>query len=61
MKIEHLMTRDVLTVAPETPLKEVAALLTGNHISGAPVADDRQPAGVLSTLDIAGVIAWGRA
>ena len=53
MKIEHLMTRDVLTVAPEMPLKEVAALLTGNHISGAPVVDaDGAVLGVVSEADI---------
>jgi CBS domain-containing protein len=53
MKIEKLMTRDVLTVAPETPLKDVAALLSSNHISGAPVcAADGSVLGVVSEADI---------
>lgn len=47
------MTRDVLTVAAGTPLKEVAALLTANHISGVPVADsDGTVLGVVSEADI---------
>jgi len=53
MKIEVVMTRDVLTVAPETPLKEVAGLLTRNHVSGAPVVDEEGAVlGVVSEADI---------
>jgi CBS domain-containing protein len=53
MKVERIMTRDVLTVAPELPLKQVAALLTDNHISGAPVCDaDGAVVGVVSEADI---------
>ena len=47
------MTRDVLTVAPELPLKDVAAILTRNHISGMPVvAADGTVLGVVSEADI---------
>jgi CBS domain-containing protein len=53
MRVERVMTRDVLTVAPETPLKDVASLLTGNHISGAPVCDPEGAVlGVVSEADI---------
>jgi CBS domain-containing protein len=53
MKIEHLMTRDVVTVTPTTPLKDVAVLLTEKHISGAPVcAEDGTILGVVSEADI---------
>jgi CBS domain-containing protein len=53
MRVETIMTRDVLTVAAGTPLKEVAALLTANHISGVPVADsDGTVLGVVSEADI---------
>jgi CBS domain-containing protein len=37
MKVETVMTRDVITVAPDTPLKAVAQLLVANRISGVPV------------------------
>jgi CBS domain-containing protein len=53
MKIESLMTKDVFTVAPDTPLKGVAALLSENRISGAPVCDrDNVVLGVISEADI---------
>jgi CBS-domain-containing membrane protein len=35
-----IMTRDVLTVRKETPVAELARLLTSNNISGVPVLDD---------------------
>jgi CBS domain-containing protein len=53
MQIEQLMTRDVVTVAPETSLKEVAALLAEHRISGVPVCDpDGRVVGVVTEADI---------
>jgi CBS domain-containing protein len=53
MKIERLMTRDVVSVTPDTPLKNVAALLSEKHISGLPVcAADGTVVGVVSEADI---------
>jgi CBS domain-containing protein len=53
MKIEELMSRDVISVAPDTSLKEVAALLVKHRISGVPVIDhDRSVVGVVSEADI---------
>lgn len=53
MKVERVMTRDVLTVAPETPIKDVAALLIRNRISGMPVCDaDGAVLGVVSEADV---------
>src|SRR5579864_859414 len=53
MKIERLMTHEVVTVSPDTPLKDVAALLTERHISGVPVcAEDGTVLGVVSEADI---------
>jgi CBS domain-containing protein len=53
MRVERVMTRDVLTVAPETPVKEVAALLVDNRISGAPVCDEEGTVlGVVSEADL---------
>jgi CBS domain-containing protein len=47
------MTRDVVTVRTDTPLKQAAALLTQRRISGLPVlGDDRHVLGVLSEGDI---------
>lgn len=53
MRIEHLMRRDVVTVSPETSLKQVAALLAERSISGVPVCDaGRHVLGVVSEADI---------
>lgn len=47
------MSRDVLTVGPETPLKEVAALLDDHRVSGVPVCDaNGRVLGVVSEADI---------
>ncbi len=53
MKVEDIMTRDVLTVEPETPIREVASILVENDISGLPVCDARRDVlGVVSEGDI---------
>jgi CBS domain-containing protein len=53
MKVEQVMTRDVVKVRPETPLKEVAAALTERKISGVPVCDEAgRVVGVVSENDI---------
>jgi len=47
------MTRDVVSVTPETPLKDVAAVLVARGISGLPVCDaDGAVVGVLSEADL---------
>jgi len=47
------MQRDVVTVAPETSLKDVAALLVERRISGLPVCtEDGRVVGVVSEADI---------
>jgi CBS domain-containing protein len=53
MRVETIMTREVITVAPETPLKDVALLLSANHISGVPVCGlDGSVLGVVTEADI---------
>lgn len=53
MKISEIMTRDVLAVPRETPLKEVARTLSENRVSGVPVVDaDRRVVGILAESDI---------
>jgi CBS domain-containing protein len=53
MKVDEIMTTDVLTVAPETSLKEAADLLVEKQISGLPVVSpERTVLGVLSESDI---------
>jgi CBS domain-containing protein len=53
MRVEQLMTRDVVTVGPQTSLKVVAGLLARHRISGVPVCDaDGHVVGVVSEGDI---------
>jgi CBS domain-containing protein len=39
-KAADVMTREVITVTPETPLRELAAILSEKHVNGVPVIDD---------------------
>lgn len=53
MNVEHLMTRDVVTVSPEASLKEVAEILADCGISGLPVCEPcGRVVGVISEADI---------
>lgn len=53
MNVRELMTAEVLTVSPETPLKDVAAILAEHGISGLPVCDaEGRVLGVVSEGDI---------
>jgi len=53
MNVRDLMTAEVLTVSPEAPLKDVAAILAEHGISGVPVCDaGGRVLGVVSEGDI---------
>lgn len=53
MQVEEIMTRDVTTVAPHVPLKEVARTMIERGISGLPVVDlEDRLVGVVSETDI---------
>jgi CBS domain-containing protein len=53
MRIEDVMTRDVVTVKPDATLKDAARELVARRISGLPVVDDEgRVVGVLSEGDL---------
>ncbi len=52
MKVRDVMSSDVVSVAPNMPLKELAALLTERRISGVPVVDGGNVVGVVSEADV---------
>lgn len=52
MKVSDVMTANVVTVGAQTPLRDVAALLSERKISGLPVVEAGQVVGVVSEGDI---------
>ncbi|MCC9306100.1 CBS domain-containing protein [Kitasatospora sp. RB6PN24] len=51
--VEEVMTREVVTVAPESGFREIAELLTEYRISAVPVVDaEDRPVGVVSEGDL---------
>ncbi|MGZ4269699.1 MAG: CBS domain-containing protein [Solirubrobacteraceae bacterium] len=55
-----LAGHEPITVEASLPITEAARLMDENGTSHLVVSDGRRPVGVISTLDIAGVLAWGR-
>jgi CBS domain-containing protein len=49
-----------VTVEPSLPLDEALRLMAEHDTAHLIVADRARPIGILSTLDVAGVLAWGR-
>ena len=53
MKIEEIMTPDVITVGPETPIHRAARLMVDHGVSGLPVVDERGAVvGIVSEGDL---------
>jgi CBS domain-containing protein len=53
MKAREIMTSDVITAAPDTPVGQIASLLLENRISAVPVIDyDRHIVGIVSEGDL---------
>lgn len=59
MKVGEAMTAEVRSVEPDTPLKDVARLLTDEAISGVPVVDNGTLVGVVSEADFLTIEAQG--
>ncbi|MET0705656.1 MAG: CBS domain-containing protein, partial [Tardiphaga sp.] len=52
MRAHQIMTRDVITIGPETKIVEAANLMLQNHISGLPVVGpDGELLGIVSEAD----------
>ena len=52
MRVEEIMTTDVITVEPGTSLKDVATRLIERGISGLPVVEGDEVVGVISEADL---------
>jgi CBS domain-containing protein len=56
-RISEVMTKDVLTVGPQTTLREAAKIMADRWIRHLPVVDGGTVVGVISQRDLAGVLA----
>jgi CBS domain-containing protein len=58
-----LARQPLITVEPTMPLREAGELMLGHGVSHLVVVQpgSQRPIGVLSTADVAGVLAWGEA
>jgi CBS domain-containing protein len=52
MKAKDIMTTDVVTLAPDTPIREIARTFRRLGISGAPVVEDGQVIGIVTEGDL---------
>ena len=53
MRVEEIMTKDVITVSPKTPIHEAAGLMVDHGVSGLPVVDDAgSVVGIVSEGDL---------
>ncbi len=53
LQAKDIMTKDVITVKPESTVKELARLLMDNHISGVPVVDEEKKiVGIVTENDL---------
>jgi CBS domain-containing protein len=56
-KVADVMTQNVLTATPETPLNEIATLLERNSIKRVPIVRDGQLVGIVSRANLVQAIA----
>jgi CBS domain-containing protein/anti-sigma regulatory factor (Ser/Thr protein kinase) len=59
VKIEEVMTRDVITVSPQATMSELRELLRDHSISGLPVVEDSHLVGIISIEDLIESLARG--
>jgi len=57
LTVEDVMIREIVSVAPDTPLRELAALLVDRHIHRVPVVADGRLVGLVSSLDLVRLVA----
>ncbi len=50
--VRDIMTSDVLTVAPDQSIEDCMKIMSEYHIRHLPVAEDENPIGMLSVMDV---------
>ncbi len=52
LKVEEIMTKKVITVAPDAPLEEAARIMADSKIGGLPVVDGDRLVGIITETDV---------
>ncbi|HAF63115.1 MAG TPA: hypothetical protein DCK95_12450 [Anaerolineaceae bacterium] len=52
IRIEEVMTKTLITISPDAPMSDVVELLREKRISGVPVVENDELAGLISTEDL---------
>jgi acetoin utilization protein AcuB len=52
LRVAELMTRDLITVTPDTPLEEAARIMADHKIGGLPVVQEGKLVGIITETDI---------
>jgi len=60
MKVEQVMTKDIITVSPHNLMSELRVLLRDKRISGVPVVENDRLVGLISIEDFIKCLAEGR-
>src|SRR5215831_1935437 len=58
--VADVMTRDVIVATPDTPLRQIAALLEKNGIKRVPIVKDRKVVGIVSRANLVQALAGAR-
>lgn len=59
LRVGEVMTREVVTVTPQTSMAELREILRAHRISGAPVVENGQLVGIVSIEDLIKALATG--
>lgn len=58
--VKSIMSKKVVSVREETPVEEIARMMTTHHIKRLPVMTDGKVVGIVSRADIVSAIALGK-
>ncbi len=59
LRVKDAMRAQVLTCSPDTPVVELASEMVRHHVHRIVVVEDDRPIGIISSLDIAALVAKG--
>jgi len=60
LRVQEVMTRDVITVTPQTPMRELKEILRIRRISGTPVVENGNLVGVISMANLIEALEAGK-